>query len=137
MAKEQGLPLNTSKISGVCGRLLCCLSYENDNYIEAKSRMPAYNETVMTSSGQGRIVGINVPRESVEVMLESGATVTVPVRELDGYQPRTPPVGLTDGATDGHAGGCGTCAHNTANIAVREADGVAQLRHPINARQPD
>lgn len=124
MAKEQGLPLNTSKISGVCGRLLCCLSYENDNYIEAKSRMPAYNETVMTTSGQGRIVGINVPRESVEVMLESGATVTMPVRELDGYQPRTPPVGVADG----HQGGCGSCAHNTANIAAREADGVAPAK---------
>jgi len=124
MAKEQGLPLNTSKISGVCGRLLCCLSYENDNYIEAKSRMPAYNETVTTASGQGRIVGINVPRESVEVMLESGATVTVPVRELDGYQPRTPPTALSDS----HVGGCGSCAHNTANIAVREADGVATAK---------
>src|SRR6266487_32074 len=40
MAKEQGLPLNPSKISGVCGRLLCCLSYENDNYIQARQQMP-------------------------------------------------------------------------------------------------
>jgi len=81
---------------------------------------------VMTASGQGRIVGINVPRESVEVMLESGATVTVPVRELDGYQPRTPPMALADG----HTGGCGTCAHNTANIAAREADSVASAKTP-------
>jgi cell fate regulator YaaT (PSP1 superfamily) len=124
MAKEQGLPLNTSKISGVCGRLLCCLAYENDNYIEAKSRMPAYNEVVMTPSGEGRIVGMNVPRESVEVMLESGATITVPVRELNGYEPRTPPAGLA-ARQDGHQGGCGTCAHNTANIAAHEADAPA------------
>jgi cell fate regulator YaaT (PSP1 superfamily) len=123
MAKEQGLPLNTSKISGVCGRLLCCLSYENDNYIEAKSRMPAYNEEVITSSGHGRVVGINVPRESVDVMLESGATINVPVRELNGYEARTPPTELTDG----HQGGCGTCAHNTANIAAREADGAPNV----------
>jgi hypothetical protein len=57
-------------------------------------------------------------------MLESGATVTVPVRELDGYQPRTPPTAFADG----HQGGCGTCAHNTTNIAAREADGVAPAR---------
>ncbi len=92
MAKEQGLPLNTSKISGVCGRLMCCLSYENENYIEAKQRMPAYNDIVVSPSGPGRVVGINVPRESVEIMLESGATVTVPVRELEGYEPRESPV---------------------------------------------
>src|SRR5450759_3897066 len=41
MAKEQGLPLNPSKISGVCGRLLCCLSYENDNYIQARQTLPS------------------------------------------------------------------------------------------------
>lgn len=105
MAKEQGLPLNTSKISGVCGRLLCCLAYENDNYVEAKSRMPAYNETVETPSGRGRVVSLNVPRESVEVMLESGATISVPVRELGGPRGMVPP---------GHAGGCNSCAHNPA-----------------------
>lgn len=132
MAKEQGLPLNTSKISGVCGRLLCCLAYENDNYIEAKARMPAYNETVMTASGHGRVVGLNVPRESVEVMLESGATITVPVREISGYEERRLPPGVTGPVVgaDGHFGGCNTCAHNTANIAAREAD-EARQRAPI------
>ena len=62
MAKEQGLPLNTSKISGVCGRLMCCLAYENDNYIEAKAQMPALGEIVTSPSGAGRVVGVNVPR---------------------------------------------------------------------------
>jgi cell fate regulator YaaT (PSP1 superfamily) len=83
MAKEQGLPLNPGKISGVCGRLMCCLAYENDTYIEAKREMPGYGEIVATSSGPGQVVGINVPKEAVDVMLESGATVRVPVREID------------------------------------------------------
>lgn len=108
MAKEQGLPLNTSKISGICGRLMCCLAYENENYIEAKAEMPTYHEVVHTSKGTGRVVGINVPLESVEVMLESGATVTVPVREIEGYERREPPVPAHSGE------GCGkpNCGRN-------------------------
>jgi len=91
MAKEQGLPLNTSKISGVCGRLMCCLAYENDNYIEAKARMPSLGEIVRGPGGSGRVVGINVPREAVELMVESGAVIHVPVRELEGFERREAP----------------------------------------------
>jgi cell fate regulator YaaT (PSP1 superfamily) len=79
MAKEQGLPLNPTKISGVCGRLMCCLSYENDNYIQAKLQMPQIGSMLNTPSGMGKVVGINVPQNSVEVMLESGVTIHVPV----------------------------------------------------------
>ncbi len=79
MAKEQGLPLNPSKISGVCGRLMCCLSYENDNYIQAKRQMPQIGTMLATPGGTGKVVSINVPQNSVEVMLESGVTIHVPV----------------------------------------------------------
>ncbi len=81
MAKEQDLPLNPAKISGVCGRLLCCLSYENDNYIQAKQNMPQVGTFLDTPSGTGKVVSINVPRSAVEVMLESGATIQVPIDE--------------------------------------------------------
>jgi cell fate regulator YaaT (PSP1 superfamily) len=83
MAKEQGLPLNPSKISGVCGRLLCCLSYENENYIQAKKRMPQIGAILDTPSGPGKVVSLNVPRETVEVMLESGVTIEVPISQED------------------------------------------------------
>src|SRR5260370_16303572 len=82
MAKEQDLPLNPSKISGVCGRLLCCLSYENENYIEARQGMPSFGAFVNSPSGLGKVVAVNVLKRTVEVMLESGATVQVPVNEL-------------------------------------------------------
>lgn len=81
MAKEQGLPLNPAKISGVCGRLLCCLSYENENYIQAKQSMPHIGAMLNTPSGPGKVVSINVPKNSVEVMLESGVTIQVPVND--------------------------------------------------------
>jgi cell fate regulator YaaT (PSP1 superfamily) len=82
MAKEQGLPLNPSKISGVCGRLMCCLAYENEQYLEAKRGMPAIGSYVDTPSGPGKVVGVNVPKEAVDVMLESGVTIQITVREL-------------------------------------------------------
>src|ERR1700730_18497224 len=84
MAKEQGLPLNPSKISGVCGRLMCCLSYENDNYIQAKQKMPQIGTMLTTPSGSGKVVSVNVPKNAVEVMLESGATIQVPVDVVGG-----------------------------------------------------
>src|SRR3989442_1856659 len=87
MAKEQGLPLNPSKISGVCGRLLCCLSYENENYVQAKQSMPQVGAVLRTASGPGRVVSVNVPRNSVEVMLESGVTIQIPVEQSADVQP--------------------------------------------------
>jgi cell fate regulator YaaT (PSP1 superfamily) len=113
MAKEQGLPLNTNKISGVCGRLMCCLAYENENYIEAKARMPEQGMFVTTPAGVGRVVGINVPRDSVEIMLESGAVVTIPVREVEGFEDRTPPVPPGNSHADGGCGkpNCGRGRH--------------------------
>lgn len=90
MAKEQGLPLNTAKISGICGRLLCCLAYENDDYVAAKAEMPAIGEIVETLDGPGRVIGVNVPKEAVEVVIESGATITVPVKDLPGFNAPTP-----------------------------------------------
>jgi cell fate regulator YaaT (PSP1 superfamily) len=83
MAKEQGLPLNPAKISGVCGRLMCCLAYENDQYLEARQGMPTLGTFVNSPSGLGKVVEVNVLKRTVEVMLESGATVQVPVNELE------------------------------------------------------
>src|SRR6266480_5257738 len=106
MAKEQGLPLNPAKISGVCGRLLCCLSYENDNYIQAKQSMPQVGAILRTPSGPGRVVSINVPQESVEVMLESGVTIQIPVNQSSG-----PVAQLVEQKIESK-GGCGSCRLN-------------------------
>jgi cell fate regulator YaaT (PSP1 superfamily) len=71
MAKTQELALNPMKISGVCGRLLCCLNYEQEMYLDAKSRMPRVNRTVDTEFGPGRVVAVNVLKETVTVQLET------------------------------------------------------------------
>lgn len=82
MAKQQDLPLSPMEISGLCGRLLCCLGYENSYYTEAKARLPKIGESVPTSSGQGRVVGINALKETVNVQLESEAIIEVSAEEL-------------------------------------------------------
>jgi cell fate regulator YaaT (PSP1 superfamily) len=72
MAKDQDLPLNPLRISGACGRLLCCLKYEHPLYQEFKETAPAVGEPVETPDGPGRVVAHNVPSDSVVVRLNDG-----------------------------------------------------------------
>lgn len=107
MAKEQSLPLNPSKISGVCGRLMCCLAFENDQYIAAKHEMPGVGEIVQTPSGPGKIVGQNVPRTSVDVLLsESGTVISVPVIEI--IRPQGSSLPVSHGGCSTGGGCCST-----------------------------
>ena len=62
MAKEQDLPLNSSKISGVCGRLMCCLRYEFEAYKDFKSRAPKKKTLIDTPLGKARIQEYDTPR---------------------------------------------------------------------------
>ncbi|MGZ4589381.1 MAG: PSP1 domain-containing protein [Actinomycetes bacterium] len=72
MVKDQDLPLNPLKISGACGRLMCCLKYEHPLYQEFKERAPAVGDRVDTDEGAGRVVAHSVPAESVVVRLDDG-----------------------------------------------------------------
>ena len=73
MAKEQNLSLNPTKISGVCGRLMCCLKNEEDTYEYLNSRLPAVNDTVTTEDGlKGEVHSVNVLRQTVKVVVEIG-----------------------------------------------------------------
>jgi cell fate regulator YaaT (PSP1 superfamily) len=67
MAREQGLSLNPTKISGLCGRLMCCLKYEQDTYEAVRKKMPKVGKTVITPDGEGTVVEINVITETVRV----------------------------------------------------------------------
>lgn len=70
MAKVQGLSLNPSKISGLCGRLMCCLSYENEYYSEAYKKMPRIGAEVSTPEGRGTVVSDNMLKMLVRVKIE-------------------------------------------------------------------
>jgi cell fate regulator YaaT (PSP1 superfamily) len=83
MAKEQGLSLIPSKISGICGRLMCCLKYEYESYVEAHRRVPKQGRRVMTPKGLGKIKQICVPRGVVRVELPGGEEYVMPIPEED------------------------------------------------------
>ena len=72
LAKDQGMPITPGKISGTCGRLLCCLNYEYSNYIEAAKGMPPIGSSVMTPEGLGRVCFIKFLSGIVAVKLEDG-----------------------------------------------------------------
>ena len=70
MAKTQGLSLNPGKISGLCGRLMCCLSYENDYYAEAIKKMPKIGAEVQTPEGKAIVASINMLKMEVKVKID-------------------------------------------------------------------
>ncbi|KXK59582.1 hypothetical protein AWW66_23455 [Micromonospora rosaria] len=71
MAKDQDLPLNPLRISGACGRLMCCLKYEHPLYAKFQESAPAIGSRVSTPEGDGKVVGHSVPRDAVTVRLDA------------------------------------------------------------------
>jgi cell fate regulator YaaT (PSP1 superfamily) len=71
MAKDQDLPLNPLRISGACGRLMCCLKYEHPLYQQFQASAPAVGSRVSTPEGDGRVVGHSVPRDAVVVRMDA------------------------------------------------------------------
>ena len=69
MAKNQNLALNPSKINGACGRLLCCLAYEDEAYIEAAKKMPKIGDKIDTSAGEAQVVSVDIINQRGKVMI--------------------------------------------------------------------
>ena len=83
LARDQGMPITPSKISGTCGRLLCCLNYEYSNYIDAAKGMPPIGSSVMTPNGLGKVCYIKFLNGIVAVKLEDGNTREYKHNEID------------------------------------------------------
>jgi hypothetical protein len=97
MAKDQNLALNPGKLSGICGRLKCCLAYEHCLYADLKRALPKVGSHVATSRGAGVIRGQNILEQSVLVNLETGGQVTLKVSEVS-VRPRLEAAGRAQGA---------------------------------------
>jgi len=82
MAKDQNLPLNPTKISGCCGRLMCCLKYEHQVYVSFRKRAPKRGTVVKTPGGEGRVTDLLAPGDSVAVDLGEGRSATYKLDEL-------------------------------------------------------
>lgn len=83
MAKVQGLSLNPGKISGLCGRLMCCLSYENEYYSEIYKKMPKTGSEVSTPEGKGVVVSVNMLKLFVRVKIEKDGSLVYKDFPLD------------------------------------------------------
>ena len=77
MAKNQNLSLNPSKINGVCGRLLCCLKYENDIYTEYKKDLPDVGNKIKTDEYEGKVISVDVFNKVYKVLCNSGEIIVV------------------------------------------------------------
>lgn len=86
MAKTQRLPLTSGKISGICGRLMCCLFYEYKTYRDLSKGLPKDGQIIDTPQGKGKVVSVNVLKRLVHVALEDGRIEKIPFPE----EPSTP-----------------------------------------------
>ncbi len=84
MAKAQNLPLNPSKISGLCGRLLCCLTYEYKTYKEMSQNLPTLGKACQTPTGQGKVIRQNIFKQAVTVAMSDGSIMEYTMEELEG-----------------------------------------------------
>jgi cell fate regulator YaaT (PSP1 superfamily) len=83
MAKEQGLSLNPTKISGVCGRLMCCLTFENETYKSLKRDMPKLGKKINLKEGPGKVVRQNVLKETVTLRMEDNTEIDRHIHDLE------------------------------------------------------
>src|SRR5574344_1037405 len=83
LAKDQGMPIAPGKISGTCGRLLCCLNYEYSNYIEAAKGMPPVGSSVMTPDGLGKVYTLKFLNNAIDVKFEDGKIKTYTQKDIE------------------------------------------------------
>ena len=120
MAKEQGISLTPTEITGMCGRLRCCLIYEYENYVEARKSLPKRNKRVVTPSGEGKVWDVYPLKQTVLVELDNGVRVEVahadlqPWDELEALRRKAQePCGI-------HEGGACTCGKHTGAVLAEE-----------------
>jgi cell fate regulator YaaT (PSP1 superfamily) len=82
MAKDQDMPLGPNAATGLCGRPLCCLAYEQPTYQAARGRVPRVGDLVATERGQGRVIARNVLTEHVTLQMEDGANATCSIEQV-------------------------------------------------------
>jgi hypothetical protein len=119
MAKDQGMVLNPSKLAGQCGRLKCCLVYEHSTYKEMGKGLPKVGKKVVTPSGPGRVLDLDILAQRVRVLLEEGGAQTFAAAEVRSL----------------HAAGGGG-SDKTPDPGDSDAGDSADAVEPVNAGPP-
>lgn len=123
MAKAQGISLNPTEITGMCGRLRCCLIYEYEQYVEARKQLPKRNKRVGTPHGEGKVIDVHPLRDAVTVLVEETQYIVnrediVPLDELAALQAKA-----DAGCAKAENGGCDCGARQP--VAEEEDEGGA------------
>jgi cell fate regulator YaaT (PSP1 superfamily) len=100
LAKDQGLSLNPAQISGACGRLMSCLRYEHEFYVQARKRFPRVGKQLSTGRGQEEVIGWDLFNEMISLRGSDGETRTVALQDLKAETASTRRSGLAGGSTD-------------------------------------
>lgn len=136
MAKEQGISLTPTEITGMCGRLRCCLIYEYEQYVEARKNLPKRNKRVVTPSGEGKVVDVYPLKQSVLVELDSGTRIEVshadiqPWDELEALRKKSQePCGF-------HEGGACTCGKHLPAAQAMEAETSLESEEALPVQAP-
>ncbi len=103
MAKEQGLVLNPSRVSGLCGRLLCCLTYEDNLYRTQRKLLPKLGKRVVTPKGPGKVKDVDVLAQNIRVILETGEIAVFKPAEVSAMFPSQQRAGAESGEADDDA----------------------------------
>ena len=134
MAKEQDLSLNPQKISGVCGRLMCCLRYEFDAYKDFHTRAPKKNARIDTPDGEGKVVDLDVPREVVSIKVGDEKPVKVPLADMEPAEEGARPTAVGEEAWQRATEPASTKLDSALSLFTSELTGEDKLAEPGKVR---
>lgn len=138
MAKEQGISLSPTEITGMCGRLRCCLVYEYEQYVEARKTLPKRNKRVITPLGEGKVNDVLPLKQTVLVYLDTGVVQEFPAHELQPWDELEALRRKSQEPCDRHEGGGCSCG-KSANSAGEETSEDEDSSEPESdaAQSPD
>lgn len=124
MAKAQNIPLNPSEITGMCGRLRCCLLYEYEQYVEARKQLPRRNKKIGTPYGEAKVADVHPLKDGVSVYIERTRHFIprediVPLEEFRALQEKA-----AQGCSKNESGGCDCGAHRPKNASADLKDAI-------------
>jgi len=127
MAKAQGISLNPTEITGMCGRLRCCLVYEYEQYVQARKDLPKRNKRVGTPQGEGKVVDIHPLQDAVTVLIEESYVLIkredlTPLDEFEALANKA-----KGGCTKHDSGGCDCRSHGPADKKDDEEEDTSEF----------
>jgi cell fate regulator YaaT (PSP1 superfamily) len=134
MAKAQGISLNPSEITGMCGRLRCCLIYEYEQYVEARKQLPKRNKRVGTPHGEGKVIDVHPLRDAVTVLIEDTQYIVereqiIPLEEWEALKGKA-----ESGCSKNEAGACDCGQHKSAAPVEDQVNDEIESESPPEPR---